>query len=46
MSDDYEDIMEYCDLLEIACENPYDELFYDYDEEYDDDGDYYEDYRE
>jgi hypothetical protein len=43
MIDDYEGIMDFCDILEISCENPFDELFYDY---YDTDEEYYEDYRQ
>jgi hypothetical protein len=43
MIDDYEGIMDFCDVLGISCENPFNELFYDY---YDTDEEYYEDYRQ
>lgn len=44
MTDDYLYILDYCNYLQIDCENPYDELFYDYEERYDSEEEYYQDF--
>ena len=46
MADDYEDILDFCNFLQIACENPFDEFFYNYKEQLNMLESYYEEYRQ